>query len=48
MKANAFNEFDVLFNASGAGLSLYTLDDIDTKTWAVFADVNYDFTDTST
>jgi iron complex outermembrane receptor protein len=40
MKANAFNEFDVLFNASG-GLSLYTLDDIDTKTWAGFADVNY-------
>ena len=31
MKANAFNEFDVLFNASG-GLSLYTRDDVDTKT----------------
>jgi iron complex outermembrane recepter protein len=43
MKSNAFNEFDVLFNASG-GLSLYTLDDIDTKTWAAFADVNYNVT----
>ncbi len=43
MKANAFNEFDVLFNASG-GLSLYTLDDIDSKTWAAFADVSYNVT----
>jgi iron complex outermembrane receptor protein len=45
MKSNAFNEFDVLFNASG-GLSLYTLDDIDTKTWAGFADVTYNVTST--
>ena len=30
MKSNAFNEFDVLYNAAG-GLSLYTLDDIDTQ-----------------
>ena len=45
MKANAFNEFDVLLNAAG-GLSLYTLDDIDTKTWAIFADVNYELTST--
>ncbi|MBL8510671.1 MAG: TonB-dependent receptor, partial [Betaproteobacteria bacterium] len=45
MKANAFNEFDVLFNAAG-GLSLYTLDDIDTKTWAAFADASYNITDT--
>jgi iron complex outermembrane receptor protein len=45
MKANAFNEFDVLFNASG-GLSLYTLDDMDTKTWAGFADVTYNVTNT--
>ena len=44
MRANAFNEFDVLFNASG-GLSLYTLDDIDTKTWATFAEVSYSITD---
>ncbi len=45
MKANAFNEFDVLFNAAG-GLSLYTRDDIDSKTWAAFADVSYNVTDT--
>ncbi len=44
MKANAFNEFDVLFGAAGA--SLYTRDDIDTKTWATFADVSYSLTDT--
>ncbi|MEO8103597.1 MAG: TonB-dependent receptor [Betaproteobacteria bacterium] len=45
MRANAFNEFDVLFNASG-GLSLYTLDDIDSKTWAAFADASYSVSDT--
>jgi iron complex outermembrane receptor protein len=45
MKANAFNEFDVLYNAAG-GLALYTLDDIDSKTWAAFADVSYNVTDT--
>ena len=45
MKANAFNEFDVLFNAAG-GLSLYTRDDIDTKTWAAFADASYNITNT--
>lgn len=44
MKANAFNEFDVLYNALG-GLSLYTMDDIDTKTWAAFADMSYSVTD---
>lgn len=45
MRANAFNEFDVLFNAAG-GLSLYTLDDVDTRTWAAFADVSYDVSNT--
>jgi iron complex outermembrane receptor protein len=45
MKTKAFNEFDVLYNAAG-GLSLYTLDDIDTKTWAAFADASYSLTDT--
>ncbi|MGO4377316.1 TonB-dependent receptor [Pseudoduganella sp. RAF19] len=45
MKTNAFNEFDVLYNASG-GLSLYTLDDIDSKNWAVFADASYNVTPT--
>jgi len=43
MKTNAFNEFDVLYNAAG-GLSLYTLDDIDSKNWAVFADASYSIT----
>jgi iron complex outermembrane recepter protein len=45
MKTNAFNEFDVLYNAAG-GLSLYTLDDIDSKTWAAFADLSYTVSDT--
>ncbi len=45
MKANAFNEFDVLYNAAG-GLSLYTMDDIDTRTWAAFADANYNVSST--
>jgi iron complex outermembrane receptor protein len=45
MKANAFNEFDVLYNAAG-GLALYTKDDIDTRTWAAFADANYNVSST--
>ncbi len=45
MKTNAFNEFDVLYNAAG-GLALYTMDDIDGKSWAAFADVSYNVTDT--
>jgi iron complex outermembrane receptor protein len=45
MKANAFNKFDVLYNAAG-GLSLLTYDDIDTKTWAGYADASYSLTDT--
>ncbi len=45
MRTNAFNEFDVLYNAAG-GLSLYTLDDIDSRTWAAFADASYSVSDT--
>jgi iron complex outermembrane receptor protein len=45
MKTNAFNEFDVLYNGFG-GLTQYTLDDIDSKTWAAFADASYSLTDT--
>ncbi|HEU4372468.1 MAG TPA: TonB-dependent receptor [Telluria sp.] len=46
MKSNAFNEFDVLANILvPGGLSLYTRDDIDTKTWAAFADMSYNVTD---
>jgi iron complex outermembrane receptor protein len=44
MKTNAYNDFDVLYNALG-GLSLLTHDDIDTKTWAAFADASYSLTD---
>lgn len=43
MSSNAFNEFDVLFGAAGA--SLYTRDDIDSNTWAVYADGSYNLTD---
>jgi iron complex outermembrane receptor protein len=45
MQANAFNEFDVLYNALG-GLSLYTLDDIDSKTWAAYTEMTYNVSDT--
>jgi iron complex outermembrane receptor protein len=44
MKTNAYNDFDVLYNALG-GLSLLTHDDIDSKTWAAFADASYSLTD---
>jgi iron complex outermembrane receptor protein len=45
MKTNAFNEFDVLYNAAG-GLSLLTRDDIDSRTWAVYADASYNVSET--
>jgi iron complex outermembrane receptor protein len=45
MKTNAFNEFDVLYNAAG-GLSLLTRDDIDSRTWAVYADASYNVSQT--
>jgi iron complex outermembrane receptor protein len=44
MKTNAYNDFDVLYNAAG-GLSLLTHDDIDSKTWAAYADASYNLTD---
>jgi iron complex outermembrane receptor protein len=43
MTANAFNKFDVLY---GNALSLLTYDDIDTRTWAAYADASYSLTDT--
>ncbi|PIL40967.1 TonB-dependent receptor [Massilia psychrophila] len=47
MKANAFNEFDVLINFPAlGGLAAYTMDDINSRTKAVFADVSYSVTDT--
>lgn len=39
MKGNAFNEFDVAL--LGGAVAAYTRDDIDTKTWALYADGNY-------
>ncbi len=45
MRTNAYNDFDVLYNALG-GLSLLTHDDIDSKTWAAFVDASYNVTDT--
>ncbi|SFU70252.1 TonB-dependent receptor domain-containing protein [Pseudoduganella namucuonensis] len=46
MKARVFNEFDVLYGAPTGPLSLYTLGDIDSETWAAFADVSYNVSDT--
>ncbi|MBC7622497.1 MAG: TonB-dependent receptor [Aeromicrobium sp.] len=45
MKANAFAEFDALANLLG-GISIYTLGDFDTKTWAAFADATYNVSNT--
>ncbi len=39
--ANAYNQFDTIV----AGASVYTVGDIDTKAWAVFADGSYNITD---
>ncbi|WP_417320509.1 TonB-dependent receptor [Emcibacter sp.] len=40
LKANAYHSFDVVLG--GLGVTAYTLGDVDTDTWAIFADVNYD------
>lgn len=50
MDANAFNAFDVILGQTGdaimlPGLNAFTLGDVDTSTWAVFADFSYDVTD---
>jgi iron complex outermembrane recepter protein len=50
LDANAFNVFDVRLYTLGAmlgapGLTAATLGDVDTKTWAVFGDFTYDFTE---
>ena len=39
--ANAYNQFDTIV----AGASVFTVGDIDTKAWAVFADGSYNITD---
>ncbi|MEM1263813.1 MAG: TonB-dependent receptor [Pseudomonadota bacterium] len=51
MDANAFNAFDVILGTTGAainlpGLNAFTLGDVDTSTWALFADFSYDISDT--
>jgi len=50
LNANANNIFDVLLGTTGAALGLpgftaSTFGDVDTKTWAGFADFTYDLTD---
>ena len=50
LDANAFTAFDVILGNLGAvvglpGLNAFTLGDVDTETWAVFADMTYDLTD---
>ena len=45
MDANAYNRFDAILPNAG-GLSLLTLDDIDTKTWAAFVDLSYELSNT--
>jgi iron complex outermembrane receptor protein len=50
LEANAFTGFDVILANTGAliglpGLNAFTLGDVDTDTWSVFADFTYDLTD---
>ena len=50
LDANAQNTFDVVLGTTGAALGLpgfaaHTYGDVNTKTWAVFGDFTYDFTD---
>ncbi|MBQ5949527.1 TonB-dependent receptor [Massilia sp. ST3] len=44
MDANAFNHFDTIL-AGAVATSTYTMGDIDTKAWAVYADGSYKLTD---
>lgn len=41
LNANAFDAFDVVFTSATS----FTLGDVDTRTWAVFGEANYDLTD---
>lgn len=50
LDANANNIFDVILGTTGAligvpGFTASTFGDVDTKTWAIFADFTYDFTE---
>lgn len=44
LDANAFDAFDVVLGE--LDLTSFTLGDIDTETWAVFADISFDLSDT--
>ena len=44
MDANAFNEFDTIL-AGAVATSTYTMGDIDTKAWAIYADGSYNVSD---
>ncbi len=44
MNANAFDEFDVILG--NLGVTSFTFGDVNTKTWAIFGDVNYDMSET--
>lgn len=46
LDANAFHSFDVVLEGVFGGITAYTLGDVDTKTWAIFADLSYDLTET--
>ncbi|NIB41771.1 TonB-dependent receptor [Pseudomaricurvus alkylphenolicus] len=46
LEANAFNAFDVILGQFG--ITSFTLGDVDTETWAAFADVDIDLSDTLT
>lgn len=46
MDANAFDEFDVVLG--NLGVTSYTFGDVNTKTWSLFGEVNYDMTETVT
>jgi iron complex outermembrane recepter protein len=45
LDAKATTEFDVRLFTTLAGLTAYTLADVDTKTWAIFGDFTYDVSD---
>ncbi|MEO1203560.1 MAG: TonB-dependent receptor, partial [Pseudomonadota bacterium] len=50
LDANAFNAFDVIPGTTGdlimaPGLNAFTLGDVDTTTWSLFADFSFDLTD---